>query len=233
MWRDDIGHLPNSSVTQIQDGASVAVKPCSNETPIETPALRKQATNLLNQQIWCWGRDIECSGGNWLVRHGFERIEKPAGSNAASLYRLDLSPTSRIILRGFGVFVGDERWGGLFLRRFDFAPQLTPAPDLSQPVWMAGDLPPLVSPGADQVPNCQRLLLTLIDWIRSYEVWIAEQAGVAYRSEMLVDWSKKHGTVVPAEEIAFAWRLLGVAVSDNPAQFIPNINKSESPTCVT
>ena len=199
------------------------MKRWTGDTTVGLPTSAEQAATLLNQQIWCWGRDIECSRDNWLVKHGFERVEKPAGSDAASLYRLDLSAKTRVILRGFGVFCGDDRWGGLFLQRFGFAPQLTPEPDLPRTPWFAEDLPPLVVPRPDQVPRCQRLLLTLIDWVRQYEVWIAERVGVAYRSETLLDWKKKKGVVVPAEELPFAWRMLGVAVSDHPDRFIPSL----------
>ena len=192
-------------------------------TPVGLPKTVQQAASLLDQQIWCWGRDIECSGGNLLVRHGFQRVENPTGRNASSLYRLDLSETARVILRGFGVFYGDDHQGGVFLRRFDFAPQLTPQPDLPRPAWSLQDLPPLASPRADQVPSCRWLLLTLIDWIRQYEVWIAERVGVAYRAETLLECNAKHGTVVAAEEVPSAWRMLGVAVSDHSDRFIPSL----------
>ena len=179
----------------------------------------QQAASLLGQQIWCWGRDIEGPAGNLLVQYGFQRIEKPAGSNAASLYRLDLSPTSRVILRGFGLFRGDNRWGGVFLRRFDFKPQFTSQADLSRAPWLVADLPPLVSPRGDQVPCCQRLLLTLIDWVHQYEVWIVEHAGIDSRAETLLDWSGKDASV-PPEKMACAWRMLGAAVADHPEHFI-------------
>ena len=192
----------------------------SDGTAVGLPDSAQQAASLLNQQIWCWGRDIEGSEGNLLVQHGFQRIEKPTGSSAASLYRLDLSPTSRVILRGFGLFCGDDRWGGVFLRRFDFKPQFTPAADLSRPPWLVADLPPLVSPRAGQVPCCQRLLLTLIDWVHQYEVWIAERAGIDYRAETLLDWNGKDGSV-PPEQMTYAWRMLGAAVADHPEHFIP------------
>ncbi len=202
---------------------SGVVKRWTDEITVGPPNSAQHAACLLNQQIWCWGRDIECAESNLLVQYGFQRLEKPASRQASSLYRLDLSPTSRVILRGFGVFCGDDQWGGLFLRRFDFAPQLTPGPDLPRPAWSLEDFPPLVQPRADQVPCCQRLLLMLIEWIRQYEVWIAERVGIAYRSETLLDWNAKHGTAVPAEEITFAWRMLGVAVSDHPEYFIPSL----------
>ena len=195
----------------------------SNNTEVGMPNTTRQAACLLNQQIWCWGRDVEYSGGNLLLRHGFQRIEKPVGSNAASLYRLELSPTSRVILRGFGVFCGDDRWGGLFLRRFGFVPQLTTETELSRPLWSAEDLPPLASPHADQVPYCRWLLLTLIDWIRDYEDWIVEREGIAYRAATLLDWNAKNGTVLP-EGMASAWRMLAAAVSDCPEKFICRLN---------
>lgn len=187
----------------------------------ESPSFTlSQAADLFNQQIWCWGRDIECAEGNLLTQYGFQRIERPAGSPSASIYRLELPSSARIILRGFGVFYGDDRWGGLFVRRFNFKPQLTPQPDLSDSVWLQDDLPPLSDVTSDQVPYCEHLLLDLIDWIRNYEVWIAEQFGIAYRIQTLLDWKAKHGSIVLAEEMAVAWRLLALSLLDDPERFI-------------
>ncbi len=187
---------------------------------LEAWSTSSQAADLLNQQIWCWGRDIECSGGNLLVQYGFQRIEKPAHSHAASLYRLDMSPTARVVLRGFGVFYGEDGRGGLFLRRDSFAPQLTPKGDLSKPAWTIDDLPRFATPRPVDVPRCQRLLLEVVNWIREYEVWVGEQAGIAYRRKTLVPWNAKHKTVVCAEEMAGAWRMLGLAVAEHPERLI-------------
>lgn len=72
----------------------------------------KQATDLLNQQIWCWGqetlsvpkrREIGCR------HYGFERSEPPEPrKNCASIYALSIDERCRITLRGFGVFYGDD-----------------------------------------------------------------------------------------------------------------------------
>ncbi len=201
----------------------------ASESRVGRPPTPQQAANLLNQQLWCWGRDIEASTGNLLVRHGFQRIEKPRGSSSSSIYRLDLSPTSRVILRGFGVFIGDDRWGGLFLPRFEFRPQLSPEPDLAVPAWSPEDLPPLKSPRVDQLAPCQSLLLALIDCIRRYELWIAEHAGIRYRGRTLVPWKTNHASVVPAEEIAAAWELLGEAVAEQPRHFIRCLESQSKP----
>ncbi len=197
----------------------------ARETTAGLPTLQ-WAVSLLNQQLWCWGQDIEASKGNLLVCHGFQRIEKPPGTSAASIYRLELSPTSRVILRGFGVFFGGDRRGGVFLPRFEFTPKFSLEPDLSPPAWNSQDLQPLTSPRGVEMACCQSLLLTLIDWIRRYEVWIVKHAGIKYRNRTLTAWKAKHGTVVPAEEPAAAWRILGLAVSERPAQFIRCLNQS-------
>lgn len=199
----------------------------ARETAADRYGTQPEAASLLNQQLWCWGRDIEASSGNLLVAHGFQRIAKPKGVSAASIYRLDLTPSSRVILRGFGVFFGDDRWGGVFLPRFEFTPQFSAEPDLSRPAWSSDDLPSLRRPRKGQMPWCQRLMLDLIDWIRRYEIWIAAHQGVTYRHETLVDWKAKHESVVPAEEIAVAWRLLGLAISLHPERLI-RCSKSRS-----
>ena len=185
------------------------------------PTSAQQAAWLLNQQIWCWGRDIEFAEQNLLIQYGFQRIEKPAGSRAASIYRLKLSPTKRVVLRGFGIFLGDDRLGGVFLRRFDFAPKLTFDSDLSRPAWSTDDLPQLQQALSNlDFTRCQQLLLALTDWIRAYEVWIIKNVGIAYRQSTLRDWNPKGERVVPAEEMAVAWRGLGTAIADDPWRFI-------------
>ncbi len=174
-----------------------------------------RAADLLNQQMWCWGQDIEFPGGNLLVRRGLQRIESEPGSRVASIYRQDVTSTARIVLRGFGVFYGDDRWGGLFLRRYGFSPQLTPAPDLPRPAWTVDDLPQLIEPGDSDFARSQRLLLELMEWIRRYEVWIVETIGVEYRRSSLAPWISKEHVVTRAEEMASAWRLLGMAIADD------------------
>ena len=197
------------------------VEPWTEHTSDSYPASVQQAAWLLNQQIWCWGRDIEFAEQNLLVQYGFQRIEKPAGSRAASIYRLKLSPTKRVVLRGFGIFFGDDRLGGVFLCRFDFAPKLTLDSDLARPAWSTDDLPQLQQALSDfDFTRCQRLLQMLTDWIRTYEVWIIKNVGIVYRQNTLRDWNTKGETLVPAEEMAVAWRGLGTAIADDPWRFI-------------
>lgn len=104
--------------------------------------------------------------------------------------------------------------------RFDFAPKLTPEPDLLEPAWSLEDLPRLVTPRRDQTNEALQLLLTLIDWIRRYEVWIASDVGLDYREESLLPWAEKHGSIEPAETMRSAWQRLGAAVANHPDQFL-------------
>ena len=97
----------------------------------------EQATGLLNQQLWCWGQDIEYAKGNLLIRYGFDRTRLSEGTS--SVYRLELSPESRVILRGFCVFFGQDGLGGLFIRRFGFSPKFSTDGDVTEEVWRADD----------------------------------------------------------------------------------------------
>ena len=47
------------------------------------------AVGLLSQQIWCWGKDILRSEGNWLLHQGFTRLEPPVDrEDCSSVYTL-------------------------------------------------------------------------------------------------------------------------------------------------
>jgi hypothetical protein len=131
----------------------------------------KQATDLLNQQFWCWGQDIERPEGNWLQSLGFKRSEPPqTRKNCASIYTLSINNRSRITLRGFGVFYGDDLRGGVFIRRYGFEPQFIDNPQLQCPPWSSEDLPEFERPATRDTTTCVMLLLGLVDWIREYEV---------------------------------------------------------------
>ncbi len=204
----------------------------SDDNPLTTWT-EIRATDLLNQQIWCWGQDVKYSGGNLLTRYGFQRKEKPRDSGAVSLYRLEISSTVRVILRGFGVFYGDDRWGGLFVRRMGYSPKLTPTSDLPRPAWKAEDLPPLTEPSNADFARAQRLLLELIDWIRHYEVWILKTVGINYRRESLIAWNPKDYRVIPTEEMASAWRILGVTVAESNLPTVSNSATHENDESIT
>lgn len=78
----------------------------ANQRQYDARELRTQVVNLFSQQIWCWGQDVLCSEGNWLLELGFERIQPPKNrESCSSVYVLELPRDRRVILRGFGVFL--------------------------------------------------------------------------------------------------------------------------------
>ncbi|MEN1679674.1 MAG: hypothetical protein AAGJ46_08775 [Planctomycetota bacterium] len=184
--------------------------------------LLKQGVALLCQQIWCWGRDILRPEGNWLVELGFERVKAPEDlEQCSSVYTLQLPRGRRVVLRGFGVFFGDDSHGGVFLPRYEFAPKFTANATLNCPPWSANDLPELTPPDESNQDACRSMTLDLIDWIHGYEANVVEQLGIDYRRSTLADWKGGKRKSLPAEELAGAWRSLGETIAEHPAVLIP------------
>ncbi|QDV12632.1 hypothetical protein CA51_25180 [Rosistilla oblonga] len=173
---------------------------------------RTFAAGLLNQQLWCWGQDIKHPKGNLLLEFGFQRTSPPdEQKNCASMYRLELPCDQRIVLRGFGVFFGDDRHGGIFVERFGFSPQLTSQSTLDTDAWSCEDLPPMKPPGNEkQAIACRLLMLSLIEWIVDYERYVRQRRGPAYRPASLRQWNNGKRFYLPAEQMMPAWRKISL-----------------------
>tara|TARA_B100000676_G_scaffold263704_1_gene275603 strand:+ start:1857 stop:2483 length:627 start_codon:yes stop_codon:yes gene_type:complete len=190
---------------------------------ISDRGLIDRAILLLSQEIWCWGRDILRPEGNWLQEIGFHRIEPPEGHDeCSSVYSLDLPGDRVVVLRGFGVFYGDIRLGGVFLHRYEFLPQYTKLAKLDAQPWLHADLPDMNPPTERQRASCAALMLDLIDWIRSYEVNIAELLGVGYRRSTLVKWDNGERPIIRAEDMPSEWCLLGIAMAADFRSVLPD-----------
>lgn len=189
---------------------------------VEPGKVQRAAAALLHQQIWCWGRDILCHSGNLLVRYGLHRIPPPAGSDAPSIYYRKTSARQCVLLRGFGVFYGDEQRGGIFVRRCGFEPQRTPGAELTELPWTIDDLPHLAQPELPELAPCRSLLLDLVGWIGRFEAWVQRTQGVSYRVATLTRWDDGVRQVVPAEQMVEAWRRLGQVVADRFECFLPD-----------
>ncbi|TWT96592.1 hypothetical protein [Neorhodopirellula pilleata] len=192
---------------------------------------REQATALLSQQIWCWGQDVKRPEGNWLTEIGFQRNTPPTEhKDCSSVYTLAISPASRVVLRGFGVYIGDDAIGGLYIERYGFTPKYSPIPNLECPPWSDKDLPEFVTPSPEQRCESTMLLLRLLDWIRGYEVDIANRLGTDYRRETLMRWNNGKRIVTPAETMASSWRRLSLLVAANSAHWLTTQPQTESAT---
>jgi hypothetical protein len=163
----------------------------------------------MSQQVWCWGCDISRPKGNWLVEYGFERIPPPADRESeSSVYTLKLPNSRCVVLRGFGVFYGDAKLGGIFLPRYQFRPRCTPLPELENPPWSDTDLPEISPPNAAQKEACATLVLELIDWIQLDEHETTERLGMEYRRNTLITWNNGERPFIPAASMVVAWREL-------------------------
>ncbi len=181
----------------------------------------EHAINLLSQQVWCWGRDILRSEGNFLLDVGFERNIPPAGrEDCSSIYTLRLSDDCCVVLRGFGVFFGDRTRGGVFLLRYEFSPRYTLHATLECPPWANSDLPKLDPPSEADRNTCASLTLDLLDWIRGYEVLVAKKLGVDYRRDTLLKWDDGERECTPAEQLPSAWRALSLRVAADFSKFL-------------
>lgn len=180
-----------------------------NTGVLRIPAdIQQLGTDLLHQQMWCWGYDIRRSEGNLLQHYGFVCQRPPGCTPGSSRYVLRMNNGTCIALWGFGIWYARCESNGLFLRRYSFAPRLTQTVEPSPQLWNASFLPTLCVP-TTRVEGChvQSLLSAFLHWVSEYEQWIQTTIGCTYREQSLRGWGQ---IVVPAEQMALVWEHLAV-----------------------
>ena len=176
----------------------------------------EHAITLLSQQCWCWGRDTLRPSGNWLLETGFERLEPPPElKDCSSVYRLTLPDDAIVILRGFGVLFERADLGAVFLPRYQFAPRYSRNLPLASPPWTDTALIEMDPPANRDRIRCASLLLSLLDWIRQYEVDVVKRLGLKYRRQTLAKWDDGNRYVIPVERFASEWRRLSLRIAAN------------------
>ena len=169
--------------------------------------LRRHAELLLDQQMWCWGRDIRHPDGNLLLRRGFAACRPPAGTVGSSAYAMDLPGGPRLTLWGFGLCLGTPGDGLVYLGRSRFRPTWRPEPDLPGPAWDATRLPRFRDPrGDDEWDRARRLIVGILEALGDYEEWALATAGPDHRRACVGSWTKPR--TAPAR-VAPSWRSLG------------------------
>ena len=185
-------------------------------------SILRQAEALFSQQVWSWGQDVLHPRGNVLMQMGFERQPPPRErKDCSSVYSLTVNSSQRIVLRGFGVFWGDDQKGGLLLLRDRFESKYLEQARLKRPCWSRQDFPKSSGPTFDQRPNCLGLLIDLIDWIRRYELNVLSEFGLAYRRRVVNTWNDGKRHVLPPEDVPAAWRRCSQLIPDQPDRFLP------------
>ena len=166
----------------------------------------KTGIELLSQQIWCWGRDILRVNGNWLIDLGFEVIYPPVEmEKVKNIYLYQISEFQRIMLRGFGVFFTDDRYGSIFVPRYEFIPKFAPVNGFNILPWGVDDVSEFNTPNTVEKEYCTTMLGELIDWIITYEKDTLAILGLDYRLEVLDLWHNGKRRVFSPQDSISGW----------------------------
>jgi len=178
------------------------IRPLATKVTRSSLGFRRWAAQLLEQELWCLGRDV-ASKGNILLSLGFCRYRSPNDDREASLYTSQTPDGNVLWLWGFGVAYTEPGHGSVFIRRYDFAPRITTAESFLG-VHDVDSMPGLLRPSSHRdYAKLRRQLQGLCTCIAQYEHWLAENYGRAWREQCLVKRNKPN--IVEASEIASAW----------------------------
>tara|TARA_B100002051_G_scaffold158480_1_gene149880 strand:+ start:105 stop:698 length:594 start_codon:yes stop_codon:yes gene_type:complete len=164
---------------------------------------------LLSQQIWCWGRDILRAQGNWLIEQGFEVIKAPEElERVKNIYSLKISKEQHIMLRGFGIILTDERYGSIFVPRYEFLPKYAPSSKLNTLPWSTDYLPEFAPPKDIEKQYCSIMFGELIDWIITYEQNLIANLGIDFRNTIVEEWNNGKRQIIASDNIISEWEKL-------------------------
>ncbi len=166
---------------------------------------RQLGKTLFNQQCWCWGCDIRQSE-NLLLRYGFSRHRVPERQQGSSAYTIQLENAATVIVWGWGLWYSDGGSTSLYLPRHELRPGLMELDTVPSSVWSLRELPSYQLPRTGREwARVRELLGQSCRWIGTYETWVAQTAGLAYRAECVARWQKK---AIAAEDMAGQWQEL-------------------------
>lgn len=154
---------------------------------------------LLDQQFWCFGRDIAQGPENLLVRYGLNRYPR-RDSTDGSGYANRTRCGTILALWGFGVYLSEGT--GILLRRDSLVTWI-----VDDPQWPLQDWTPETFPKRAAAPDdyaaALALLAKLFRWFANYESWVQSTRPASYGVDSLNGW---HRVVMPRGEMANAWR---------------------------
>ncbi|MBM4377989.1 MAG: hypothetical protein FJ086_01585 [Deltaproteobacteria bacterium] len=139
--------------------------------------LVREGMVLLDQQMWCLGRD--CAGpANLLLEAGFRRTRALDGR--CSQYDSPV-PGGHVYLWGFGVLLL-EGTGAVFLDRDRFGPEHADATALRVPAHCRDALAPSWPATVHHQQQVLRLAARLARWLGGYEAAVLGRQGAAWRA---------------------------------------------------
>lgn len=160
-------------------------------------------SGLLDQQLWCFGKDIRRTQGNLLCQLGMCRIRPVSGGAGSTLYQARVRGGMVLSLWGFGVLLADTAGNAMWVKRYTFDPFLLAAQPAG-PVHNPRDLGAMRRPvNRTDAGIASGLVRDLASWMAAYEHWVAENLGAGYRQESLL--GKPTVPVVRGREMAMTW----------------------------
>jgi hypothetical protein len=149
-------------------------------------AHRGLLTGLMDQQLWCWGQDIEHHEGNALLEYGFTRIRPPQGQKACSQYSLNVGGGSMLRVWGYGIaYLTSTEC--CYFSRAAFSPALLKS-RLPDAIFSCDELPPLkYSLNLPEKERCAGYVENVIREIHYYESWLQDRFGPEYREKSLAN----------------------------------------------
>lgn len=178
------------------------------------PPLRQRCARQLDQQMWCWGRDIQWTTGNLLLNYGFKRIPSP-DPRFHSRYEWAGNGV-HLALWGFGVWFGRSELGSIFLKRFDFRPLYSDqqhAPDIWKPESLSDGFRAVQPASAGTISS---LLTALMHTVAAYETWTLVRMGEPSRLRILEAWPDRRRGCTPPAVVPAEWERLAAQISQLP-----------------
>jgi hypothetical protein len=176
--------------------------------PPTPSSFRRRAARLLDQQLWCLGKDIQHPKGNVLLELGMCQHREPGQPvNGCTCYTGPIDTDCTLWLWGFGVLLTRPKTPAVFIKRYDFQPKLCAA--LARPIHDLNSLGSLQRVmNRRDVQLLREMLPVLCQWFARYEHWLAETVGHKYRQEVLAARLAKHQAAELTHGPAAAWEKL-------------------------
>lgn len=186
---------------------------------------------LLDQQFYCWGKDIERPCGNHLIELGFVKTAAPARVGTTSSAYEKVFGGAYLCLWGFGLFYGKKGHGGIFLSRHKFPPLMTSLWKQPEPHWAYRQAKELSCPRTEiEIRSVYSLLGSVFTWISKFEESILKVSGETYRRKII---SERKLRSLPERLVPSAWSEFALACdAESPYEAFRQITKRYKPqTC--
>lgn len=175
---------------------------------------RHLLAELLDQQLWFFGRDIQHPEGNLLLRFGFARERPPVAVSGTSRYRI-ITPTGSLTLWGWGALWRDDQPLSLLMRRHGPRPRLVPAAASLDHVWAHTAFADARAAIGDDLARLGLLLADFASWVHAYERWVRETYSESWRRECaaLRPRHVRRKQVVAGERYVHSWQQMARTVA--------------------